>query len=84
MGTVLFEAHGLGRAGIHLGATALDLGIPGLGIPRFQLVKTPEQLECEPRTLLGRQSQDLVKDVRSSQCASVADVDHDGEPRPTD
>jgi hypothetical protein len=54
---VLFKSEGLGRTGIHLGAATLDLGVPGLCDAHLRFtIQAPDQLEREPRTLLGGQS----------------------------
>ncbi len=73
MGPVLFERDGLGCPSIHLRAAAFDLRIRGLGDAGLRLaIQAPDQRECEPRTLLGGQSQDLDKNICGSHAGSVA------------
>ncbi len=67
MCSILIERHRVSCAPIHLGATTLDLGVPGFRRTWLGLtVESSQELESQLRSLLDRQAKEVLECVGRS------------------
>lgn len=74
MCSILIERKRLGSAGIDLGTSTFDLGIPRRARVRVRLaIEAPEKLEGQARSFFGREPKDLGQDVGGRHSGIIAD-----------